>query len=244
MSRTSRVKRHKPGSTRSAKISDVRRWIPFVFVSALAVSATGAALASARTAKTAPESTIAADLAAKTVSLEDLPSGWSDVAGLGILVESRVPAIIRRLVPSEALYGPVVVARQFRLRRFNETVEETLGLTPSGYKADLRTRILSLQRRAITNVLIKYIYANIATQYVRPPFAMAFAWTGYYPSRPIKVPVVAPGELVWSSGTKFGPVRSYSYFFLSHGVLLRVESFGSASPAIVQAVVERMVAKS
>jgi hypothetical protein len=218
----------------------VRRWLPFALVALLSLSAAGAAFLSVSTT----QSDIESGLAIKTVALAMLPDGWTDVAGIGVLVESNVPVALRCATPPQVIYGPVVVAREFRSRNSDETIQEMLGLTPAKDELGVRNLLARKQSASGCHSPVGFGWLGTNSSYLRPPFVIDWGWTGYQPLRSIKAPAVLPVDLVSSSGKTFGSGRIFNYFFLKHGVLLRVYAFGSASTKVMQDVVAQMAERA
>lgn len=218
----------------------MRRWLPFALVALLSLSAAGAAFLSVSTT----QSDIESGLAIKTVALAMLPDGWTDVAGIGVLVESNVPVALRCATPPQVIYGPVVVAREFRSRNSDETIQEMLGLTPAKDELGVRNLLARKQSASGCHSPVGFGWLGTNSSYLRPPFVIDWGWTGYQPLRSIKAPAVLPVDLVSSSGKTFGSGRIFNYFFLKHGVLLRVYAFGSASTKVMQDVVAQMAERA
>ena len=170
--------------------------------------------------------------------------GWTDVAGIGVLVESNVPVALRCATPPQVIYGPVVVAREFRSRNSDETIQEMLGLTPAKDELGVRNLLARKQSASGCHSPVGFGWLGTNSSYLRPPFVIDWGWTGYQPLRSIKAPAVLPVDLVSSSGKTFGSGRIFNYFFLKHGVLLRVYAFGSASTKVMQDVVAQMAERA
>lgn len=213
----------------------MRRWIPLSLVAVVVLAAVSAAVLSERSVQLQ----LGAALAARTVSVASMPEGWSEVGGLGVLVESQVPSALKCSTPSPQIYGPVVVAREYRSRSSNEFIQESLGSTPVKDKREVGA-LLEHRPRTCPRQVGTLIASR--SPYVHAPFVIQFGWVGYEPLRPTEVPRVQPDDLAWSIGRTYGTGRFYSYYFLIHGVLLSVFAFGSARPGVVQGIVTKMAA--